>query len=248
VQAGLFFDGSAVPRAAFEDAVLRAAGGFERLGAGEGDVVCVMLRNHPAFLEAVFGARRLGAYSCPINWHARADEAGWILRDSGARVLVASADLLRQIEGGVPPGCAVVEADPASWRAWLAAQPPYAGPARTARYSMPYTSGTTGRPKGIRRFAPTPADAEHAARITAENVGLVYGLRAGARALLPAPLYHSAPNMYAIQAVLLGATLYLESRFDAEATLARIAAEKLTHAYLTSCRRCSRACSSCPRR
>ena len=107
MRASLYFDGAEVPPAEFEDAVLRAAAGFERLGVGEGDVVCLMLRNHPAFLEALFGARRLGAYTCPVNWHFKADEAGWILRDSGARVLVIHADLLAQVNAGIPPGVAV---------------------------------------------------------------------------------------------------------------------------------------------
>ena len=104
MQASLYFDGREVPPSAFEDAVLRAAGGFERLGVREGDVVGLMLRNCPAFLEAMFGARRLGAYTCPINWHFKADEAGWILRDSGARVLVVQSDLLPQVRDGIPPG------------------------------------------------------------------------------------------------------------------------------------------------
>jgi long-chain acyl-CoA synthetase len=232
MKAQLYFDGRPVPADEYDDAVLRAAGGLERLGVGDGDVVCLLLRNHPAFLEAMFGARRLGAYTCPVNWHYKADEAGWVLRDSGARALVADAALLRQIEGGVPPGVAVVEAGEAEWRAWLAAQPRHAGPERPARYSMPYTSGTTGRPKGVRRFSPTPEEAARAARVTAENVRRVYGIGPGVRALVSAPLYHSAPNMYATQAMLQGATLFLEARFDAERTLALIEGERLTHAYM----------------
>ena len=159
MRASLYFDGTEVPPAEFEDAVLRAAAGFERLGVGEGDVVCLMLRNHPAFLEALLGARRLGAYTCPVNWHFKADEAGWILRDSGAKVLVVEPDLLAQVKDGVPPSVAVVEADTRKWRDWLSSHPRHAGPECTARYSMPYTSGTTGRPKGVRRIAPSPADA-----------------------------------------------------------------------------------------
>ena len=232
MQARLFFDGSEIAPAAFEDAVLRAAGGFERLGIGEGDVVCLMLRNDPALLEGIFGARRLGAYTCPVNWHFKADEAGWILRDSGAKVLIVQSDLLKQIEGGIPQGVSVIEADAPKWRAWLEMQPRHAGAERTARYSMPYTSGTTGRPKGIRRFAPSPAETERAAGALGDNVRRVYGLESGVRALLPAPMYHSAPNMYAMQAVLLGATLYLESRFNAERTLHLIEKEQITHAYL----------------
>ena len=72
--------------AELEDAVLRAAHRLERLGVGEDDVVCIMLRNDPAFLVAAFAALRLGAYSCPINWHYKADEAGWILADSVLKI------------------------------------------------------------------------------------------------------------------------------------------------------------------
>jgi acyl-CoA synthetase (AMP-forming)/AMP-acid ligase II len=99
---------------AFDGAAQRAAGGFERLGVADGDVVCIMLRNEPAFLEAVFAARRLGAYPCPINWHYKADEAGWILADSGAKVLVVAADLLPTIERAIPPGVVVIVARPAA--------------------------------------------------------------------------------------------------------------------------------------
>jgi long-chain acyl-CoA synthetase len=232
MQARLFFDGRERPWPEFDDAVLRAAGGLERLGVGEGDVVCLLSRNDPAFLEALFGARRLGAYSCPVNWHFKADEAGWILRDSGAKVLVAQSDLLEQVRAGIPPGVAVVPADAPSWRAWLAAQPRHAGPERTARYSMPYTSGTTGRPKGVRRIAPSPEEAARAARVLADNVRLVYGIEPGARALVSAPLYHSAPTVYATQVLLQGASFYLESRFDPERTLALIEKERLNRAYL----------------
>ena len=108
VRAGLRFGEREIAPAQFEDAARRAAGAFERLGVGEGDVVCIMLRNEPAYLEAMVGARVLGAYSCPINWHYRADEAGWILKDGSAKVLVTDAAHRRQIEGGIPPGVAVI--------------------------------------------------------------------------------------------------------------------------------------------
>ncbi len=159
--APLVFDDREIARAAFDDAARRSASGFERLGVGDGDVVCVMLRNEPAFLEAVLGARRLGAYSCPINWHYKADEAGWMLADSGAKVLVVAADLLPEIASGIPPGVAVVVARPEAvtvatsgsgegetrippgrpeWREWLASHPPHAGPERTPRGNMPYSA------------------------------------------------------------------------------------------------------------
>ena len=251
--ARLFFDGREIGWQAFEDSARRAATGFERLGIAEGDVICLMLRNEPAFLQAVFGARHIGAYTCPINWHFKAGEAAWILRDSGARALVANADLLKQIDEAIPPNLALIAASPepatrvafrideestrvpagmSEWHEWLQSSPPHAGPACAPRQSMSYTSGTTGRPKGIRRMATPPGEAEAMARRAAAATRLVYGLEPGVRALLSAPVYHSAPNMYATQALLSGATLFLEPRFDAERTLALIERERLTHAYL----------------
>ena len=253
MQPRLFFDGAEIAWQALERNALRAASGFERLGVGEGDVVCAMLRNEPAFLELILGARRLGAYSCPINWHYKADEAGWILADSGAKVLVVHADLLPQIEAGIPRGVAVIVAEPApatraalrianararlppgarEWHAWLEEHAPYSGPERRPRLSMPYTSGTTGRPKGVRRMAPPPQEAETMARLALATTQLVYGLKPGAKALLSAPMYHSAPNMYAAQAMLIGAELTLEPRFDTERTLQLIERGRLTHTYL----------------
>jgi long-chain acyl-CoA synthetase len=251
--ATLVFGDREIGWTAFDEAVQRAAGGLERLGVADGDVVCFMLRNEPAFLEVVFAARRLGAYPCPINWHYKADEAGWILADSGAKALVVAADLLPQIVSGVPPGVAVVAAQPEAatvaafgipeastrvppgvpeWDEWVASHPPYAGPARTPRANMPYTSGTTGRPKGVRRVLPPPADAARIAALVREALGRGYGIEPGMRALVSAPLYHSAPNLYSLQALLNDAYLVLEPRFDAERTLALIERHRLTHAYL----------------
>ena len=251
--ATLAFGDREIDWTAFDEAVQRAASGLERLGVADGDVVCLMLRNELAFLEVVFAARRLGAYPCPINWHYKADEAGWILADSGAKVLVVAADLLPQIATGIPPGVAVIAVRPEAatvaafgiadedaraprdvpeWHEWVASHPPYAGPARTPRANMPYTSGTTGRPKGVRRVLPPPADAAEIAALVREVLGRGYGIEPGMRALVSAPLYHSAPNLYSLQALLNEAHLVLEPRFDAERTLALIERHRLTHAYL----------------
>jgi long-chain acyl-CoA synthetase len=129
--------------ATIEQRALRGIGGLIALGIGEGDVVAIMLRNEAAFLEAMLTARLAGCYSCPINWHYKADEAGYILRDCGAKALIVHADLLRQIDGGIPADCHVIVVAPSAetraafrlaeeqcvlpqgateWEAWLAAR------------------------------------------------------------------------------------------------------------------------------
>jgi len=228
---------------------LRGVGALTALGIGEGDVVAIMLRNDIAFLEAMLIARLAGCYSCPINWHYKADEAGYILRDCGAKALIVHADLLHQIAGGVPVGTHVIVVEPGAelraafhlaaehcgipdgaieWERWLADAAPYQGPPRQVHYSLPYSSGTTGKPKGVMRRPPGP---EQLARVS-EVTQAALGIKAGMRTAIVAPLYHSAPASYGMQSTLLGELILLHERFEAERLLADIERHKLTRLYL----------------
>jgi len=217
---GLSFGGALVPRAELEARAARGAAALAARGVGEGDVVAVMLHNRPEWLELMLACRRLGAYWCPINWHYKADEVRHILVDSGAKLLVAEPELYA--------GENVIH----DWPALRDRHAPWDGPERAPRSGMFYTSGTTGRPKGVRRTPAGPAEAAQRAPLAAQTWRTVLGFEPGARALLPAPLYHSAPNAYGLQAILHDATLWLEPKFDAERTLELIARERITHAYL----------------
>jgi long-chain acyl-CoA synthetase len=235
--------------AAIEERARRGIGALTQLGIREGDVVALMLRNEPSFLEAMLIARLAGCYSCPINWHYKADEAGFILRDCGAKALIIHADLLRQIDGGVPAGCHVIVVDPTEstraafrlapdqcvipggateYEAWLAAAPAYDGPPRRVHGSIPYSSGTTGRPKGVMR---KPADPEQQPRILAVTQTAL-GIRQGMRTAIVAPLYHSAPASYGMQSLLFGDLVLVHERYEAERLLADIERHKLNRLYL----------------
>jgi long-chain acyl-CoA synthetase len=235
--------------ASIEERARRGVSALAHCGIGEGDVVAVMLRNEPAFLEAMLIARQAGCYSCPINWHYKADEAGYILRDCAAKALIIHADLLRQIDGGVPAGCHVIAIAPsaetraafrlapeqctipqgaAEYESWLAASAPYDGPARKLHGSIPYSSGTTGRPKGVMR---SPAAPERYARMI-EITQTALGIKPGMRTAIVAPLYHSAPASYGMQSLLFGSLVLIHERFDAERLLADIERHKLDRLYL----------------
>src|SRR4051812_24991279 len=98
MSARLLFGENDYSPSAVDERVRRMAGGLQSAGVREDDVVCIMLRNEPAFVFASLAARLIGAYSCHINWHYKAEEAGWIVRDSGAAVLITDAALREQIK------------------------------------------------------------------------------------------------------------------------------------------------------
>ncbi len=227
----------------------RAANALASLAIAPGEVVALMLRNEPVMLELMLTTRWLGGRWCLVNWHFKTAEIRHVLTDSAARVLVVHADLLAQIDGGIPDGVKVFVVQPhafsrqahrlddapvalpAGAHDWAefrdaATGPPV--PQRTPGSAMVYTSGTTGLPKGIVR---EPADADQQAAM-ARCMAVALGVEPGMRALLSAPMYHSAPASYALQCALNDALLVIEPRFDAERTLQLVESERLTHLYL----------------
>lgn len=236
------FQNQTIPQQDFHARVQRAVSALHAIGLRNGDVIALMMRNGPQVLELMLAARWLGAYWCPINWHFKADEVRHILEDSGARLLVVDAPLWVGLADAVPNGLPVVLAGPDAdnspaavaqataghWSALRDASEPNTEPAAAPRSAMLYTSGTTGRPKGIRRQPATP---EQAAK-GLERLTLVVGCEPGMRALVSAPMYHSAPNSFAMATAQFSGMLVIEERFDAEATLRLIEQHALTHAYL----------------
>jgi long-chain acyl-CoA synthetase len=233
-----------------EKVVARAASGFSSLGIGEGDQVALMLRNDIAFFEAAAAANAIGANVVPINWHLKSAEAGYILRDSGARALVCHADLLPQIEREVPPEVAtfLVETPvevarayglgpgpwPAArnaqdWSHWVTTQPPLAGPLGRGA-SMIYTSGTTGVPKGVTRPKPSAAQLQAMDGVSR----ITYGLEPDADivVLMNGPMYHSATYAYAMLACRHRCDIVLQPRFDPEDLLRLIERHRVTHMHM----------------
>src|ERR1035438_8393445 len=86
----------------------RIAGGLQRLGVGQGDSVCILMRNDIAFMEAAYAAMRLGAYAVPVNWHFKPEEINYVLKDSGTSVLIGHADFLHQLRDVIPAGVSVL--------------------------------------------------------------------------------------------------------------------------------------------
>jgi long-chain acyl-CoA synthetase len=240
-----------ISREAIMERSARAASGFAALGVKAGDAVAVILRNDFPFFEASYAAQRLGAYNVPVNWHGKAPEIGYVLRDCGAKAIVAHADLLPQIVPalpqdvplfvvptppeiaaayGIPAADCAVPAGMRAWDEWLAGFAPLPAGVPSAPSSMIYTSGTTGHPKGVRRLDLGPSFVELTARVAREVLGFSPGRPV--RTVITGPLYHSAPNFYGLHAVREGALAILQPRFAAEDLLRLVERHRITHLHM----------------
>jgi long-chain acyl-CoA synthetase len=231
----------------------RVAGAMAATGLREGDTIALMLRNEPELMDVLLAARQLGLFFTPLNWHFKAEEAEYIIRDCGAKALFVHSDLFPQIADGIPPDISVYALRPhpltvasynipepatgipegtIDWAARVASAEPLATSATIPRGMVAYTSGTTGRPKGVRRFPPPPEEAPAFAERMALMFQRALGLSPDARCLISAPLYHSAPSVSSLMVAQFGAWLRLEPKFDAQSTLSAIERLHITHPYL----------------
>jgi len=220
----------------YDDVRARAgavASGLAALGVEAGDRVAVYLRNDIAFIEASIGIGLLGAIPVPVNWHWKGAELEYLLDDSDSKVIFANSSLIATAEA-VAGERTLIEVTGASERPtgrhpvfedWLAAQSGWSELPRQAPTSMVYTSGTTGRPKGIVRAASTPEQAQALAGLVFQ----AFGLAPGMRTLVAAPMYHSAPNVHSLVCAAAGIDLTIMAKFDAEEMLRLIDEHHIDH-------------------
>ena len=214
--------------------------GLRGLGLGVGDTIGVLGNNRIEWVETLGAGSAVGTVLVPINWHFSVDEIAYVLENSGASALVADAEFadnavaaaaaagvdVRIGYGGPIDGFTDFEDVVASGS-------PDAPENEAAGATMFYTSGTTGRPKGVKSNLQTVGgDPKEATDRLALLMGL-YGMPEsdGNVVLCNAPLYHAGPLALCGVPFILGATLILRRKWDAEETLRLIDEHQVTNYY-----------------
>jgi acyl-CoA synthetase (AMP-forming)/AMP-acid ligase II len=228
--------GITVTYAQLEERSSRLANVLRAAGLGPGSHLAVLLPNDAPYFEVTWAGLRAGLYVTPINWHLGPEEAGYIIEDCDAEALVTSArfaEVIPQLEPhlrGVRIRLTVDEPLDGfvSLADATADQPVTPSAAETEGSWMLYSSGTTGRPKGIK----PPLNGAPFGTGTALDAMLegFYGFSSDSRYLCPAPLYHAAPLGWSLSTQRLGGTAVVMERFDAEMALATVDRYRITKA------------------
>ncbi|HEX2813996.1 MAG TPA: acyl-CoA synthetase [Sphingopyxis sp.] len=225
--------GEALTYGALEARANRGAHLFRSLGIAAGDTIAIWLPNRLEYYEVYWAAQRAGLYITPLSTKLTAEEAAYILTDSSSRLLVTSGEIdqLGALLEKAPSALRHIYtvgarvADLPDWGT-IADFPATPIADESAGFHMVYSSGTTGRPKGIRLpLSGGPATEPH---MLAERQQSRYGAGPHSVYLSPAPLYHTAPLAFTTSIQRLGGTVILMPRFTPEDALAAIEKYRVT--------------------
>jgi len=197
---------------------------FRKLGLRTGDCVALFMENNLLYLPICWAAQRAGLYFTCISSRLTAGEVEYIVKDSGAKILIASIGLAKVASemAALLPGVTFLSVGGAipgfeSFEDASGAMPTTPVADETSGLDMLYSSGTTGRPKGVR--SPLTGDPIDAPSALLGMVAFLFGFTSDTIYLSPAPLYHAAPLRYSMSVQRGGGTVIVMEHFDAEAAL-----------------------------
>ena len=213
----------------------RAAQAFQRLGLRQGDTIAILLENQIRYPELCWAAKNSGiAYVCVSN-HLNVDDATHIVRDSGAKLLVSSKDMAEVAQGVAARVADIhhamidsVVTPFISYEEMIANEPALPLSGRRRGPSMLYSSGTTGRPKGVRTALPDAPPETPPGRFP--MLIRQYGFSTETVFVNPGPFYHAGPLRFMMSIMRSGGTVVGLGKFDPLETLRALQTYKGTHA------------------
>ncbi|MFT7133170.1 MAG: long-chain acyl-CoA synthetase [Cyclobacteriaceae bacterium] len=226
--------GEVITRQTLEQTSNQAARLFRHLGLVRGDHIAIMMENHPRYLQICLAASRAGLYFTCISYRLQEEEVKYIVTDCTARVFIttrAQQPVVERLLETVPgiEQCYMLDGTIPGFDSWeeaTAAMPVTPIEDESLGISMLYSSGTTGRPKGVLKPLPT----EGFGVDTGPNMfQLLYGATEDSIYLSPAPLYHAAPLAFTMAFLSSGMTCVIMSHFEPVAALQAIERYRITH-------------------
>jgi long-chain acyl-CoA synthetase len=229
-------DGDAVSYGELYARSQRVAAVLHGAGLRPGDGVALVLPNRSEFFEITWGCQLSGLYYTAVNTHFTPDEVAYVIDDSDAKAVIVDAAMaalaahVRAVNARVDVHLAVGGRLPG----WFAYEDALAAagdvPPLSDGSEMLYSSGTTGRPKAVRRPLPSDGNGSWAQAVLEMALIHKYGMGRSSVYLSPAPLYHAAGVNYTMAVHRVGAASILMRKFDAEAVLGLIETHRVTHA------------------
>ncbi|MFC4909820.1 AMP-binding protein [Actinomadura gamaensis] len=217
----------------------RLAGALRGLGLRAGDAIAIHSGNRREYFELMCAATHAGLRYVLVNWHWTADELRYVLTDSGARALFsedAFGDVAREASAGLDLAARVALGEPIEgftpFEKFVASGPEGEPADQGMGLPMFYTSGTTGRPKGVTRKLAQAGGPLDRAKDMGDGFALILGIPEGGRSLLVGPVYHSAQWLWSHMLLLRGRSVVMTRAFDPAETLALIDRHRITNVHL----------------
>jgi fatty-acyl-CoA synthase len=229
--------GEVVTYARLEERSARFARALRSRGLGTGDHIAVLMENNRPYLEITWAAQRSGLYYTPVNSHLRPSEVQYVLDDCGAVALVTS-EAMTEVVAGLDLSRIAVRVSAVGelpgfecYQDVVAGERPGPLDDESEGREMLYSSGTTGRPKGVCKPLPaTPFGDPSSAPVQVAKGIRALGAGPDSVYLSPAPLYHGAPLVFSMSTQRLGGTVVVMEKFDARHCLELIERHRVTHA------------------
>jgi long-chain acyl-CoA synthetase len=199
----------------------------EQAGLGVDGHAAMLMENRVESIELTMGAMLAGIWLTQINWHLSREEIAYIIEDSGARMLFSDTRF-EEIARGSGVSDVILAGDELDGALDGASDQPM-DPNGPAGGSMIYTSGATGRPKGVKRARPPTLGAMVT---TVRTAATAFGLDGRGSHLVTGPLYHAAPLLFAVYDQVNGASIVIMPSWDEARALELIQEREITHTHM----------------
>jgi long-chain acyl-CoA synthetase len=234
-QAALIDERQTVTWREFNDHVNQLIGALRAAGLGVGDTVGVLCGNRVELFEILAATMHAGIVVVPLNWHWIADEIAYVLADAEAQALLVDPDfaaVARDAVERLDRDLTVITVGDDEYRARLAAHPATEPDGQAVGGPMFYTSGTTGRPKGVRNSLTRAGLPASMWQLVATGAAAQLGVPTDGVTLLCGPAYHSAQWAFSMLPFLAGGAVVMRHQFDAAETLELIDRHHVTNVHL----------------